>query len=157
MKRCFLATFANISGYPQIVQKFETEFSNYIGKKYGLTFCNGTSSIEAAIYALNLHKEDQILTTSSNFHASIGPIKNLGHKIVFVDIDKNAVKLTKEKPLVLTSCVLNFARRAPWFSWFWNRFLLRKQRCAMAPAKRATIYEWVVVSQSAAEVNLYDA
>ena len=29
-----------ISGYPQIVQKFETEFSNYIGKKYGLTFCN---------------------------------------------------------------------------------------------------------------------
>ncbi len=82
-----------ISGYPQIVQKFETEFSNYIGKKYGLTFCNGTSSIEAAIYALNLHKEDQILTTSSNFHASIGPIKNLGHKIVFVDIDKDTLTI----------------------------------------------------------------
>ena len=42
-----------ISGYPEIVKKFEKQFSQFIGKKYGITFCNGTSSIEAAIYALN--------------------------------------------------------------------------------------------------------
>tara|TARA_Y100000748_G_C15454142_1_gene472181 strand:+ start:225 stop:1361 length:1137 start_codon:yes stop_codon:yes gene_type:complete len=78
-----------ISGYPDIVKKFEVIFSKFVGKKYGLTFCNGTSSIEAAIYALNLSKEDEILTTSSNFHASIGPIKNLGYKIIFVDIDED--------------------------------------------------------------------
>ena len=78
-----------ISGYPDIVKKFEVIFSKFVGKKYGLTFCNGTSSIEAAIYALNLSKEDEILTTSSNFHASLGPIKNLGYKIIFVDIDED--------------------------------------------------------------------
>ena len=40
----------------KIVKRFEDEFSKYIGKKYGLSFCNGTSSIEAAIYALDLKK-----------------------------------------------------------------------------------------------------
>jgi len=82
-----------ITGYPKIVKKFEDEFAAYIGKKYGLSFCNGTSSIEAAIYALNLSNDDEILTTSSNFHASLGPIKNLGHKIVFVDIDDQTLTI----------------------------------------------------------------
>ena len=27
-----------ISGYPEIVKKFEVEFAGYIGKKYGLSF-----------------------------------------------------------------------------------------------------------------------
>ncbi len=78
-----------ISGYPKIVKKFEKDFAKFIGKQYGLTFCNGTSAIESAIYALNLSAGDEILTTSSNFHASLGPIKNLGYNIVFVDIDEN--------------------------------------------------------------------
>ena len=85
-----------ITGYPKIVKRFEDEFSKYIGKKYGLSFCNGTSSIEAAIYALDLKKNDQILTTSSNFHASLGPIKNLGHNIVFVDIDQDTLTINCE-------------------------------------------------------------
>jgi perosamine synthetase len=85
-----------ISGYPEIVKKFEVEFAGYIGKKYGLSFCNGTSSIEAAIYALNLSNNDEILTTSSNFHASLGPIKNLGNKIVFVDIDDQTLTIDYE-------------------------------------------------------------
>ena len=37
-----------ISGYPNSVKNFENDFANYIGKKYGITFSNGTSSIEAA-------------------------------------------------------------------------------------------------------------
>ena len=36
------------------------------------------------------------MTTSSNFHASLGPIKNLGHKIVFVDIEQNTLTIDCE-------------------------------------------------------------
>ena len=36
-----------ITGYPNSVIKFEKNFAKYIDKSYGLTFCNGTSSIEA--------------------------------------------------------------------------------------------------------------
>ena len=41
------------SGYPDFVDKFEKNFAKFIGVEYGITFCNGTSSIEAALYALN--------------------------------------------------------------------------------------------------------
>ena len=82
-----------ISGYPKSVQKFEQDFSNYIQRKFGLTFCNGTSSIEAAIFALNLSKDDEILLPSSTFHASIGPIVNLFKKPIFVDIDPNTLTI----------------------------------------------------------------
>tara|TARA_B110000503_G_C7161650_1_gene419945 strand:+ start:1924 stop:3060 length:1137 start_codon:yes stop_codon:yes gene_type:complete len=77
-----------ISGYPKIVKKFENNFSKYIGKTYGITFCNGTSSIEAALYALDLSPGDEILVTSSTFHASLGPVRNLGYNLIFVDIDE---------------------------------------------------------------------
>jgi len=86
---CFLKR--EISGYPKLVKEFENNFSNYIGKKFGLTFCNGTSSIEAALYALNLSKDDEVLVPSSTFHATLGPIINLSLKPVFVDIDPHTL------------------------------------------------------------------
>ena len=82
-----------ISGYPKSVKNFEKNFANYIGKKHGITFCNGTSSIEAAIYALDLSIGDEILVPSSTFHAGIGPIKNLNCKPVFVDIDEKTMTI----------------------------------------------------------------
>jgi len=82
-----------ISGYPETVKKFEKNFANFIGKDYGITFCNGTSAIEAAIYALNFSPNDEILVTSANFHAGLGPIKNLNCKPVFVDIDKETLTI----------------------------------------------------------------
>ena len=82
-----------ISGYPKLVQEFEKNFSNYIDKKFGLTFCNGTSSIEAAIYALDLSKDDEILVPSSTFHATLGPIINLSNKPIFVDIDPDTLTI----------------------------------------------------------------
>ena len=85
-----------LSGYPDSVNKFERDFAKFIGKNFGITFCNGTSSIEAAIYALDLTDHDEILVTSSNFHASIGPIKNLNYKPVFIDIDKDTLTIDCE-------------------------------------------------------------
>ena len=82
-----------ISGYPKHVLEFEKDFSKYIGKQYGLTFCNGTSAIEAAIYALNLDKNSEILIPSSIFHASIGPILSQNFKIKFVDIDNETLTI----------------------------------------------------------------
>ena len=82
-----------ISGYPNSVKSFEKDFANYIGKKYGITFSNGTSSIEAAIYALNFSDGDEILVPSSTFHAALGPIRNLNCVPVFVDINKETLTI----------------------------------------------------------------
>ena len=75
------------------VKNFEKSFARFIGKKNGLTFCNGTSSIEAAIYALDLKPNSEILIPSSTFHASIGPIINLNFVPKFVDIDKETLTI----------------------------------------------------------------
>ena len=82
-----------ISGYPKFVKEFENNFAKYIGKKYAISFCNGTSSIEAAVYALDFSKDDEILVPSSTFHASIGPIRNLNCKPVFVDVDSSTLTI----------------------------------------------------------------
>ena len=85
-----------ITGYPKFVEIFESDFAKFIGKKFGITFCNGTSAIEASIYALNFSPQDEILVTSSNFHASIGPIRNLNCTPIFVDIDKETLTIDIE-------------------------------------------------------------
>lgn len=79
--------FTEVTYYPPLVLKFERNFAKYIGKRHGLTFCNGTSSIEAALFALGIDKGDEVIVPSCTFHASIDPILNLGAVPVFVDID----------------------------------------------------------------------
>ena len=72
--------------YPPFVAKFETDFAKYIGRKFGLSFCNGTSSLEAALFALDVKPGDEVIVPSCTFHASLDPVVNCGAKPVFVDI-----------------------------------------------------------------------
>ena len=97
------------------ISETERDFAKFIGKEYGITFCNGTSTIESAIYALNFSPGDEILVTSSIFHASLGPIKNLNCKPIFVDIsmsdlnfdiDEIEKKITKKTKGIFISPVL---------------------------------------------------
>lgn len=73
--------------YPDVVVRFEHEFAEYIGCAHGATFCNGTSSIEAALFALNVQPGDPVLVPAFTFHASISPVLNAGAHPVFVDVD----------------------------------------------------------------------
>jgi perosamine synthetase len=76
-----------VTYYPKKVVIFEKKFSKYIGMNYGLTFCNGTSSIEAALFALDIKQGDEVIVPSCTFHASIDPIINCGASPIFVDIE----------------------------------------------------------------------
>ncbi len=85
-----------ITGYPNSINELENKFANFIERNYAISFCNGTSSIEAAIYALNLPKGSEILVPSSIFHASIGPIRKLNFKIRFIDVDIRTLTVNKD-------------------------------------------------------------
>lgn len=76
-----------ISRYPDFVERFEQRYAASLNRQYGLTFCNGTSAIEAALFALNIGPGDQVIVPSCTFHASIDPIVNAGAEPVFVDVD----------------------------------------------------------------------
>lgn len=76
-----------ISRYPAFVEAFEQRYAALLNRQYGLTFCNGTSAIEAALFALNIGPGDQVIVPSCTFHASIDPIVNAGAEPVFADVD----------------------------------------------------------------------
>jgi dTDP-4-amino-4,6-dideoxygalactose transaminase len=79
--------------YPDVVLRFENEFAAYIGCKFGVTFCNGTSSLEAALFGINVEAGDRVLVPAFTFHASISPILNAGAQPVFVDVDPNTCNI----------------------------------------------------------------
>lgn len=82
-----------ISYYPSYLLKFENRCANYFGTKHALSYCNGTSAIEAAMFALGIQEGDEVLVPSCTFHASIDPIVNMGAKPIFVDVDEESFTL----------------------------------------------------------------
>ena len=71
------------------VEKFELEFSNYIGVKYALGVASGTDALHMALYAIGIEQGDEIITVSHTAVGTIAAIELLGAKPVFVDIEND--------------------------------------------------------------------
>ena len=100
-----------ISLYPSFLEAFEQRYAAWLGRQYGLSFCNGTSAIEAALFAANVQPGDEVIVPSCTFHASIDPILNAGAIPVFVDVEETSLtidpvevakKLTHKTKAVIT-------------------------------------------------------
>ncbi|MBE6601857.1 MAG: DegT/DnrJ/EryC1/StrS family aminotransferase [Ruminococcaceae bacterium] len=70
-----------------IVESFEKRFASYIGVNYGLCVCNGTTSIQAGLFAVGVKPGDEVIVPSFTFWASAGPIIAIGAIPRFADID----------------------------------------------------------------------
>ena len=69
------------------VAKFETVFSEYIGRKRAVAVANGTSGLFLCLSALGIGPGDEVITTPFTFISSATSIMMVGAKPVFVDID----------------------------------------------------------------------
>ena len=78
-----------ISGLQILLKNLKIILLLLLVKNMGFLFAMVPHQLKLQSFSLNFSKDDEILITSSNFHASIGPIKNLNCKPVFVDIDQN--------------------------------------------------------------------
>ena len=67
------------------VFRFEKEFAELCGVKYGCAVMNGTAALHLALLALNLKPGDEVLVPSMTFIASANPIVFCGATPVFVD------------------------------------------------------------------------
>ncbi len=72
-----------------ITEKFQEEFSNWIGTDYAVAFCNGTMSLAAAMFAIGLSAGDEIICTTKTYWASIVPAATFGAVPVFCNTDDN--------------------------------------------------------------------
>ena len=92
------------------VKKFEKEFASFSGSKYSIATTSGTTSLEAALRAINVKGKEVILPTNT-FIATASAILNAGGIPKILDIEENFFSLcpnqlkkyiTKETAAVIT-------------------------------------------------------
>ena len=70
---------------------FSKKFSKFIGVKYCLPVAHCTDAIHLALLALNIKKGDEVIVPDLSWVASAAPIKYVGAKPVFVDINPDSL------------------------------------------------------------------
>lgn len=81
------------------VNKFESEFSDYLSSKHCISLANGTEAIEISLRAAGVTAGDYVVTTANAGFYSSTAIYAVGAIPVYVDIE----------PLSLTMCATSFA------------------------------------------------
>ncbi len=81
-----LTSAANSGG--RRVQEFEKLLSSFVKSRYAVAVNSGTSALQAALYALDLKKGDEVLLPSFTFVATANAVVSVGAKPDFVDILK---------------------------------------------------------------------
>ncbi len=75
------------------VEEFEARFAAYVGTRYAVATNSGTSALHACVKALGIGAEDEVLTTSFSFPASVNCLLYERALPSFVDIDPATLNL----------------------------------------------------------------
>ena len=76
-----------ISSSGKYIDRFEKEFSAFIGTEYAISVCNGTAALETALHGLGVKAGDEIIMPSFTIISCAIAAIRLGAKPVLVDID----------------------------------------------------------------------
>ena len=87
LKNRALTSSANQGG--KYVQAFEKSAASFVKSKFAIAINSGTAALQAALYALDIKKGDEILIPSFTFVATANAVVSTGAKPVFVDILKD--------------------------------------------------------------------
>ena len=71
------------------VLNFENEFSKFTGNKFGVGVNSGTDALQIALMALNIKKNDEIITVSNTAVPTVSAIVSCNAKPIFVDINED--------------------------------------------------------------------
>lgn len=85
----------------QECEKFEKEFADYLGIRYGIAVNSGSDALFLALRALGIKNGDEVITVPNTFISTVDAISRNNGTPVFVDIDPNSYcinpKLIEEK------------------------------------------------------------
>jgi perosamine synthetase len=71
----------------EITKLFEREFADWLGVGHALAYCNGTASLQAAMWACGVGAGDEVIAPSMTYWASCTSALALGAAVNFADID----------------------------------------------------------------------
>ncbi len=70
------------------VELFETEFSGYIGTRYGIGVNSGTDALRIALKAFGIGQGDEVITASNTATPTVSAIREIGATPILVDSDE---------------------------------------------------------------------
>lgn len=76
-----------ISSEGPFIKQFEEKFSACVDRKHGVSVCNGTAALDAAIEALGIGPGDEVIMPTFTIISCVGQIVRAGAKPVLVDSD----------------------------------------------------------------------
>ncbi|MGH7496517.1 MAG: DegT/DnrJ/EryC1/StrS family aminotransferase [bacterium] len=79
------------------VESFERAFAGFCNTKHCIGVANGTDALYLALRALNVGREDEVITAANSFIATSEAITMAGAKAVFVDIDPGTYNINVDK------------------------------------------------------------
>jgi dTDP-4-amino-4,6-dideoxygalactose transaminase len=77
--------------------KFEEEFAEYVGSKFGIGVNSGSDALYLAVMALGISSGEEVITSSHTMISTVDAITRNGAKPVFVDIDPDTYLLDVSK------------------------------------------------------------
>lgn len=92
------------------VEKFEEDFSNYLGAKHAISVNSGSDALFLAIKSLGIGKKDEVITVPHTFISTVDAIVRNGATPVFVDVEPDTYcinaslledKITKKTKAIL--------------------------------------------------------
>lgn len=75
------------------VERFETEIAGRLGVGHAVGCASGTDAILLALRALDVERDDEVVTSPFTFFATAGAIHNVGGRPVFADIRPDTFNL----------------------------------------------------------------
>ena len=85
-----------ISSKGPYVQKFEEDFSRFVGVRHGVAVSNGTVALHLALVALGVGPGDEVIVPDLTFAATINAVLYCGATPVIVDIDRQTWCMSRD-------------------------------------------------------------
>ena len=76
-----------ISSSGPLIEEFEQKWSQYCGRKYGVSVCNGTAALQVSVSALHLAEGDEVILPTFTIISCASAILYGGGIPVLVDVD----------------------------------------------------------------------
>ena len=79
------------------VSKLEKEFAKKYKSKFAISFCNGTATMHAALYAAGIRKNDEVIVTPLTMSSTSFVIRYLEAIPIYADVDLNTYQILPEE------------------------------------------------------------